>query len=394
MRISGVSFFAILFGLANAAPKLQANRKTQQHTSTNTIYQTDLASVSYHGHVPTSTVKNTVFALPVVILSTTHSTTTVTPARITQTHTDLSTVTVSVTAAASTDIISIVSTEYDTTTVTVGQDEVTSTVSTDTTTTVTSTSTVSTSAGFTPIASSIATAVPAKRDLEVFEERSQKQTFNLKNFKYPKSVKCTHEIIVEVIIIEVITGSPVTKILPAKTTTTTVASTVTSTSTIVPADVSTTLTESTTSTITSVSTAPAVTTVVTSTNTVTVSTSTSAFAACATNNIGGTPLGSDFGSLVGEYIWEVEFSSLPGATIKSGNTASAYDCCVSCIADTTCALSIWDIDSSSNKYCTLFDTTTCSASESYVTAYVGSTLSVMEVSNGNCGHAKLGSGSG
>ena len=164
----------------------------------------------YHGHVPTSTARNTWFHhLPIIIFSTTHPTTTVTPAVVTVTETDYVTSTVSITTAASTDGVSITSTEIDTEITTTTLDPVTSTISTDTSTTLTSTSTIFTPNGFTPLVDTFATPTAIKRELSLLEDRSQ--SFGIADFKYPYSLRCMHAIVIEVIIIDIVVGKPITK---------------------------------------------------------------------------------------------------------------------------------------------------------------------------------------
>ncbi|KAJ5212400.1 uncharacterized protein N7498_004046 [Penicillium cinerascens] len=385
MLVTVIPFFVALLGLADAAPKKvnQPNRETQHHTSTKVSYQTSFGRQVYHGHVPTSTVRNTWFnPLPVIIFSTTHPTTTVTPPVVTVTETDYVTSIVSVTAAASTDVVSITSTEIDTETTTTTLDPVTSTISTDTTTTLTSTSTIPTPDGFTPLVDTFATPTTLKRDLSLLEDRSQK--FDIADFKYTHSLRCTHEIVIEVIIIDLVVGKPITKTLRPQMTTEHTTSTITSTSTIVPADVSTTVTESVTSTISSTVTAPAVTTTTTSTYTVTVSTSTTFYDACATNNVAPSPLTSDYGSFEGQYIESV--SSAQGS-IRSGNGNSAYDCCVSCIQDSNCGISIYWASGT----CYILDSATCSPTSIIGTVDTSTGYAGGSVSNGLCGRAVGGS---
>lgn len=382
MLVTAIPFFVALLGLADAAPKKvnQPNRETQHHTSTKVSYQTSFGRQVYHGHVPTSTVRHTRFnPLPVIIFSTTHLTTTVTPAVVTVTETDYVTSTISVTAAASTDVVSITSTEIDTETTTTTLDPVTSTISTDTTTTLTSTSTIPTPNGFTPLVDTFATPTAIKRELSLLEDRSQR--FDIADFKYPHSLRCVHEIIIEVIIIDIVVGKPITKTLRPQMSTAHTTSIITSTSTIVPAEVSTTVTESVTSMISSTVTAPAVTSTTTSTNTVTVSTSTTFYDACATNNVAPSPLTSDYGSFEGQYIDSV---LLGRGSLVSGNDNSAYDCCVSCMQDSNCGISIyWP-----GGTCYLLETTTtCSPTSLFGTVGTTAGYSGGSVSNGPCGHA-------
>lgn len=72
---------------------------------------------------------------------------------------------------------------------------------------------------------------------------------------------------------------------------------------------------------------------------------------------------------------------MPGSTWLKGDASSAYDCCMSCIQDVSCAFS-----SFGTGYCFLVESTTCSGSN-YAAALVvqGGSNGSMQVSNGNCG---------
>ena len=205
----------------------------------------------------------------------------------------------------------------------------------------------------------------------------------------PQKVVCHERYIIKATTVSTITESPITATATTYTTTLTVTNTITSNSVVVPSDVSTTLSYSTTSTITETSFGPGETSTVTSTTTVVGAITTASFhAACATNNIAGLSLSSDFGSLEGKYIYYLTFSQIPGATLTVGNTASAYDCCVNCMESSTCAMTYYSHISSSVAYCYLIHTNTCAFSANYATAAVQDGATTMQVSNGNCGFVK------
>jgi hypothetical protein len=386
MRFSVVAFFAALLGLTEAAPKPNS-RQTQHHTSTKVSYQTELAVEPYHGHVPTTTIRRTQTLAPIIIISTTHPTVIKTRAVVTHTNTKFVKSTTSVTAAANTDTVSITLTEFDTKTKTRTPPPVTSTICTDTTTiTTTTTSHIPTVDGFTPIVDTLPTSTAvevAKRDLVSLERRSP--VFGRKDFRYAKSVKCIHEVVVEVIIIEIIIGPPVTKWLPAHTTTATKTDTISVTSTIVPADVSTTVTDSITSTICVHTILPAETDTVTSTNTATASVVSTAYDACATNNIAISPLSSDYGTFAGESVIDVAVA--PGSSVTltlmtQGSVDTPSDCCVLCAQDSSCALVVYEGDA-----CLFYNTGSCVPSENQLTAYLSINGYVgYSMSNGACGY--------
>jgi hypothetical protein len=139
-----------------------------------------------------------------------------------------------------------------------------------------------------------------KRELE-----TRSNIVGIKDLRHPQSVTCIKEVIVEIIIIETFIGAPITKTVRAPRVTTHITSAVTTTSTIIPVDVSTTVSETVTCTITSATTLRPTTQTVTTTATVIESNTTSACAACATDNLAGSPLSSDFGDLAGLYITDL-----------------------------------------------------------------------------------------
>ncbi|KAJ5819988.1 hypothetical protein N7474_005579 [Penicillium riverlandense] len=347
MRFFNVPIFVALLGLTEAAPKPKS-RQTEHHTSTKVSYQTDLALEPYHGHVPTVTVTRTQTLAPIIIIYTSYPTVTKTPAVVTDTKTKCVKSTTSVTATANTDTVCVTSTEFDTTTWTYTPPTVTDTVYTETTITTTSTSSIPTAYGFVPV-----------------------------DFRYPKSVRCIHEVFIEVIIIEIIIGPPVTKWLPAHTTLATKTDTFSVTSTIVPPDVSATVTDTITSTICVGTTLPAETDTVTSTNTATASVVSSAYDACATNNIAISPFSSDYGSFAGQGVVQIFGTAL---TAVQGN--SPYDCCVSCIQDGNCAVASYDYDT-----CYHVGVNSCDPSENQFTVIISALGSYdYSLSNGACGY--------
>jgi hypothetical protein len=214
----------------------------------------------------------------------------------------------------------------------------------------------------------------------------------LDDLKYPQKVVCHERNIIKTTTVSTVTGSPITTTAIADTTTVTVTNTITSNSIVLPSDVSTTLSYSTTSTITETTVAPGETDTVTSTTSVVGATTTTSFyAACATNNLAGDPLSSDFGSLAGKYVYSLEFSNIPGYSLSVGNTATGYDCCASCIESSNCAMSYFAEVSSTVRYCYLAHTSVCSNTATYgrlgLTDSVNSGV-VVQVSNGNCGYIK------
>ncbi|KAJ5604562.1 hypothetical protein N7510_009716 [Penicillium lagena] len=369
MRFFGVPFFVALLGLAAAAPKPN-RRETQHHTSTKVSYQTELAGEPYHGHVPTATVRHTKTLAPIIIIYTEHPTVTKTRAAVTHTKTKIVKSTTSVTAAANTDTVCVTSTEFDTTTKTRTPPAVTSTVCTDTTITTTTTSNIPTVYGFIPIISTLPTPTAVKkekeekRELVPLERRSQ--GFDHADFRYPKSVKCTHEVVVEVIIIEIIIGPPIIKWLPAHTTTVTKTDHISVTKTIVPPDVSATVTDTITSTICVDTTLPAVTDTVTSTNTATASAVSTAYDACATNNIAITPFSHEFGDIAGDYLVELTIPHhVRDVTQTQASSDSPYDCCVLCAQDSSCVLSGYE-----DGTCFIYNAARCVPSENQLTGSI------------------------
>ncbi|KAJ5861401.1 uncharacterized protein N7529_008711 [Penicillium soppii] len=335
--------------------------------------------------VPTTTITRTIHdPTPVVVLTTTQDTVTVTPAVSTDTVTDYETTTIISTATTITDTFSTTSTEIDTATVTLTPSPVTATIFTTLSTTSTSTSTIATSLGFTPIADTLPPS-PTVYKRSLLEEEDDNCAPYLDDLKYPQKVVCHERNIIKATTISTITENPITTTAPASTTTVTVTNTITSNSIVLPSDVSTTLSYSTTSTITETSVAAIETTTVTSTATVLGAvTTTSAYAACATNNIAGAPLSSDFGSLAGKYVYSLTFSNIPGYSLSVGNTASAYDCCASCQASSKCAMSYFVHIASGVNYCYLASTTVC-ASSTYGKLTLTDSVTAVQVSNGNCG---------
>ncbi|KAJ5118469.1 hypothetical protein N7448_010176 [Penicillium atrosanguineum] len=334
--------------------------------------------------VPTTTITRQVHdPTPLVILSTTRDTVTVTPV-VTVTGIDYETSTVTSIADTITDTFSTTSTEFDTATVTITPDPSTTTVFATVSTTSTSTTTISASAGFTPLAGTMPTPTAVKRSLPEEEDECSP---GLDDYKYPEEVICHEKIILKTTTVSTVTGSPVTLTATASTTTVTITTTITTSSVIVPTDVSTTLSYSTTSTITETSSALAETSTVTATSTVTGALAiATTLGACAANNIAGLPLSSDFGSFAGQYIFEIEFTRIAGQRLTVGDTTSAYDCCVSCQEDSNCAMSYYIGSGASTHYCYLMETTICSFSYNYAVAYVGNSVTTMQMSNGNCGH--------
>ncbi|CAL5872143.1 uncharacterized protein PFLUO_LOCUS6401 [Penicillium psychrofluorescens] len=386
MRVAG--FLALLAGLCasvEGAPRhLEPyERRTQSHTSTVRARHTELGQFEHRGQVPTLTIEKTsTNPHPITLLSTIHFTTFRKLNPVTVTETDLVSTTVYVTAAANTDVVSVTSTEFETDTVSVTPSAISSTVSTDTTVTVTSTSTVHASGDFLPIAFTLPTdaaVVPIKREVDHNRSRS----IGFKDLRHPQAVKWVEETTIETIIIEIFVGKAITKTEPASRITTRTTSVITATSTIIPSEIPTTLIYTTTSTISSTTTLLPSTVTLKPTNTVTASSTTSLYAACATPNIAGTPLSSDFGSLAGGHISQIWWTpaQMPGGTWLKIDASSAYDCCVSCIQDASCAFSTFGAG-----YCYLVESTTCSESN-YANALVvqGDSDGLMQVSNGNCG---------
>lgn len=375
---------ALLLGQVSASTPAASSppASSQAHVATETC-RTELGTSSVKS-VPTTTITRTIHQrTPVVVLTTLLETVTVTPAVSTEILTDYETTIITSTADAITDIFSTTSTEFDTATLTLTPAPITTTVAEVLSTISTSTSTIATSAGFIPIADTLPPTVTAKRSLEEDDDCSPW----VDDYKYPQAVVCHEKNIIKTTTISTVTGSPTTITAATPTTTVTVTNTITTSSVILPSDVSTTLSFSTTSTITETTFAAGETSTVTSTSTVLGGTTTTSFyAACATNNIAGAPLSSEFGSAAGKYIYSLTFTHVPGQQMTVGNTNSAYDCCASCMASSTCAMSYYYSASSSVKYCYLIATNTCSVASTFGTASLQSGMTGVQISNGNCGH--------
>ncbi|PYH42497.1 uncharacterized protein BP01DRAFT_417933 [Aspergillus saccharolyticus JOP 1030-1] len=382
----------LLLGQVSAVAPLQSSSAAassspvQARTQASVYCHTKLGTSSISGVLPTSTITRTRHdPTPVIITSTTQATVTETPAVVTVTETDYVTTIITTTAATVTDTFSTTSTDFATSTVVVTPQTVTSTVAVTVSTTTTVTSTIAPYAGFTPLADTLPTVQPAKRSLLESEEEEGDCAAWLDDYQYPQAVECHEKIVVKSTSVATVTAVPITTTLAGSTTTATVTSTIFSSSVVVPSDVSTTLSFSTTSTITETATAPAVTATTTTTNTVSVTTSTTFQGACATNNVASLPLSSDYGNFVGQYIYLISFTNVPGESISVGNTASAYDCCVSCQESSTCAMSYFNQLSSSLAYCYLIHTTTCSSATTYATARIHGSAATIQMSNGPCG---------
>ncbi|KGO69385.1 hypothetical protein PITC_065210 [Penicillium italicum] len=374
---------ALLLGQASATTPVASSppASSQAHMSTDAC-RTELGTSSVKS-VPTTTITRTIHQrTPVVVLTTTLETVTVTPAVSTEIVTDYETTIITSTADTITDTFSTTSTEFDTATLTLTPAPITTTVAEVISTISTSTSTIATSAGFTPIADTLPPSVTFKRSLEEHDDCSPW----VDDYKYPQSVVCHEKNIIKTTTTSTVTGSPITVTVATPITTVTTTNTITSSSVVLPSEVSTTLSFSTTSTITETTVAPGETSTVTSTTTVLAGTTTTSFyAACATNNIAQGPLSSDYGSAAGKYVYSLEFTHILGQKLTVGNTNSAYDCCVSCIASSTCAMTYYFADSSV-KYCYIASTNTCSSATNYGKAVLLSAVNTAQISNGNCGH--------
>lgn len=384
MSISRFALAAILLGQASAgSSSVPVSSQAHVHTA---VCRTVLGLTSV-ASVPTTTLTRRIHdPSPVVVFSTVQDTVTVTPAVSTLTATDYETTTVTSTASTITDVFSTTSTEFDTATFTVTPDDITSTVLLTASITVTTTSTIAAAASLTPIVDTMPTTTALiNRSFEPSLENDCSPIVD--DYKYAQEVVCHEKIILKTTTISTVTEAPATATAAAPSTTVTETSTITTSSVVVPDDVSTTLSYSTTSTITETSTAPAVTDTVTSTTTVTAAISTtSAYAACATNNIAGAPLSSDYGSLAGEYIYSLSWGTVPGFKLSVAVSTSAEACCITCQETSDCAGSFY-YEFSSSKYCYIITTTTCSSSSTYGYAAVGSTELTysFQASNGNCG---------
>ncbi|KAJ5628455.1 hypothetical protein N7490_010683 [Penicillium lividum] len=380
-----------LLGSASAGTLLSSSPASSQ-AHIHTAACTTIFGIESESTVPTTTITRRIHdPTPIVIFSTVQDTVTVTPSVSTLTETDYETSTITFTDTTATDVFSTTLTEFDTATLTVTPDDITSTVFSTISVTFTSTSTVPTSDGFTPIADTLATASAyRKRDVSLVDDCAPW----IDDYEYPQEVICREKVILKTTTTSIVTETPLTTTAVAPSTTVTATSTITSSSVVVPSDVSTTLSYSTTSTITETSTAPAVTDTVTATTTVTAAViTTSSFGACATNNIAGAPLSSDFGDLEGEYIWNFSWTSVAGYSISAFRSDSAYDCCESCQESSNCAFSYFRQFTSSSADCWLVETTTCSASSEFGYVYLEtsttSIFNVFQASNGNCGQVRL-----
>jgi Predicted solute binding protein len=259
-------------------------------------------------------------------------------------------------------------------TVTVTPDPIISTVFSTVSTTTTFTSTIATSSGFTPIVDTLPTASAAKRSLT--DDDDDDCGIPLKYLEYPKEVICHEKIVIKTTTVSTVAGSPVTTTAAMSTKSATVTNTITTSSVILLSDVSSTLSYSTISTITETSSAPAETSTITATTTVTgaIATATT-YRACAANNMATDPLSSDYGSFTGEYLWSIGLSTIPGFKTVVGDTASAYDCCVSFQKNLSCAVSFYEVISASTKYCYSITMTTCLPSSVYARVTINSAAS-------------------
>ncbi|KAJ5223492.1 hypothetical protein N7468_008034 [Penicillium chermesinum] len=349
--------------------------------------RTELATTSVKS-VPTTTLTTTIHGKhTVVVYSTARDTVIYTPVS-TETATDYTTTTLTSTADAVTDTFSTTSTVFDTATLTVTADPTTITFVSTTSTVSTRTYTIAAAGGFTPIVDTLTAPTLLKRAL--LEEEDTCSPW-IDDYKYPKAVECHEKLIIKPTTTSVITATPFTATATTSTTTVTVTSTVTTSSIVLPSDVSTTLSFSTTSTITETTSVPGETSAATITATVlgTVS-ATSVYAACATPNIASAPLGAEFGSNAGQRISQMVLSNIPGQQLRVGNSASAYDCCASCMADAACAMGWTSEEGTSSKYCYFMETRLCSQSETFAHAYLSSTSPVgFQAFNGNCGKVIL-----
>lgn len=387
---TSISRFALVAGLllGHASASIPAvssvPASSQAHAMTATC-ETRLGTASVKS-VPTVTHTHTIHDRhPVVVFTTTLDTITVTPTQSTQVVTNYETSTVTSTASTVTDIFSTTSTFYHTSTFSRQDLPSTATVFLAVSTTSTSTSTIPTSSGFLPIADTIPpTPTVYKRSLQ--EEQEPECALWVDDYRYAQEVVCHEKNVITMTTTSTVTGSPVTITAATPVTTVTVTDTITSRSVVIPSDVSTTLSYSTTKTITETVEVLASTTTLTSTTTVVgaVATATS-YAACAASNIAGNPLSADFGSVAGKYMYYVTFSQIAGERLSVGNTASVYDCCVSCQESATCAMSYY-WHSSVVTYCYLISSTQCSATDNYATVALHDAKSNIQMSNGNCGH--------
>lgn len=333
--------------------------------------------------IPTSTVTHTSYDThPVVVYSTFQDTVTVTPTASWLSLTEYATSTVTVTADTITDTFSTTSTQYTTATSTLTLPPVTATSVTTISVLSTTTSTISAASGLTPIADTMATPTAQKREL--YENTEDSCPNWVGDYQYATAVECVATVVFKTTTTSTVTESPATTTVAEPTSTTTATSTVTSSSTVLPSDASTTLSYSTLLTVTETSTAPAVTSTVTSSTTVVSGvTTTSFYAACATNNIASAPLSSDFGSLAGQYVYEISFTDVPGEGLSTVSKSSQYDCCVACQQNSKCAFA-YMFTTGSNCY--IMTTSVCS-SATYGNAETESspTDGAITVSNGPCG---------
>jgi hypothetical protein len=394
MSISRLALAASLLGYASAGNVQSSSLPVSSQAHVHTAVCTTVLGLTSVASVPTTTITRRIHdPTPVVVFSTVQDTVTVTPSVSTLTATDYETTTVTSTASTVTDVFSTTSTEFDTATLTVTPNDITSTAYLTAAITATITSTIEASAALTPIVDTLTTSTVVYNALKRSFEPSLDNDCSpvLDDFKYAQEVVCHEKIILKTTTISTVTESPATSTAAVPSTTVTATSTITTSSVVVPDDVSTTLSYSTTSTITETSTAPAVTDTVTSTVTATVAVSTtSAYAACATNNIAGAPLSSDFGGLAGDYIYSLSWGTVSGYGSSVAVSTSAEACCISCQEKANCAFSFYYEPTSIQKFCYMITTTTCSSSDTYGYAYVGSnelTYS-FQASNGNCGQLR------
>ncbi|RDW64380.1 uncharacterized protein DSM5745_09791 [Aspergillus mulundensis] len=370
--------------VASSSP-VASSQPVLSQTQASVHCHTKLGTSSISGVLPTSTITHTRHdPTPVIITSTTQGTVTETPPLVTVTITSYITSTATSTADPSTDIFSTTSTEFTTSTTILTLPPVIETIATTVTSTSTSTSTIPSPADFTPLADTLVLSAPAKRSLLGTEEDEHCDPW-LDDYQYPQAVECHEKLILRTTSIETITAAPITSTAATSTTTTTITSTITTTTILVPTPISTTLSYSTTSTLIETATAPAETSTTTTTNTIEVSTSTTMHAACATNNVAPLPFSSEYGRFEGQYTYLLSFTHIPGESLTVGNTASAYDCCVSCQESDSCAMSYYNHVTDAVKYCYLIHSTTCAPETNYAKASIHSGAATIQMSNGRCG---------
>ncbi|THW59576.1 hypothetical protein D6D20_06384 [Aureobasidium pullulans] len=361
-------------------------------TVTSTSCWTRLSTSSRKDAVPTGRSTTTILPQVKLVISRSTPSKIVTPSTSTSIATSTTTVSTIFTDSTVTDTLTTTST-------------VTSIITESPTTTVISISTISETStstssvivaapsGFQSISDTSGDSTLAKR--EIFHPHglrsravSNQLPFSPKKQSFPFSVTC--KAVVQVRYTDVIVlVSPKTTTITAPTPVVTSTTTITSTSTITVAPPHITNTETDFTTTSTTTTSSQTTTSITSTTeTITVQASTTVYAACATANLLGPKITG------GDIIDVAYYNAGSGNPQLNTGITDAYDCCVACLLDGSCGISLFD----PNVGCSYLNGMTCSAGQASNPAGnlnfrhqpAGQNSGSSVVSNGPCGVATDG----